>query len=193
MLALYLTACTKGVDTNPGDKPPSSIPTVPLLKLFTKYTIPQGQQSSINNITMAVAYDELKFVVKFDSSAIYTLSNPGKQYDINKLYGFSDDNSAHHLNSARFGWRWSDSALRLFGYIYNAGVRSSKEIGTVRIGEEANCSIKVAGNEYIFSLNQISTAMPRVSTTPKGSGYKLYPYFGGEEVAPHEVNILIKE
>jgi hypothetical protein len=35
--------------------------------------------------------------------------------------------------------------------------------------------------------------MPRKSTTIKAVGYKLYPYFGGDELAPHPVSIWIKE
>ena len=119
---------------------------------FITYTIKQGQQYCDSNPFVEVNYAELKFAVKFDSSAIYTTVNPSNQNDINKLYGFSDNNSAHHLFSARFGWRWSDKALRLFGYIYNDGNRISKELGTIEIGSENNCSIKVIGNHYIFSF-----------------------------------------
>ncbi|MEO5783498.1 MAG: hypothetical protein ABIQ07_09520 [Ginsengibacter sp.] len=39
---------------------------------------------------------------------------------------------------------------------------------------------------YLYSL-------PRTSTTAKAIGYKLYPYFGGDETAPHEIDIWIKE
>jgi hypothetical protein len=31
-----------------------------------------------------------------------------------------------------------------------------------------------------------------MATTPKGQGYQLYPYFGGDETAPHDINIWIK-
>ena len=92
-------------------------------------------------------------MVKFDSSAIYNTSDPSNQYDINKLYGFSDNDSAHHLYSARFGWRWSDNALRIFAYVYNSGVRTSEELGTIQPGTENNCSIKVTDGHYIFCLN----------------------------------------
>ena len=61
----------------------------------------------------AVEYSERKFVVKFDSTSIYNTLIPSNQYDINKLYGFSDNDSVHHLYSARFGWRWSDQARKL--------------------------------------------------------------------------------
>lgn len=160
---------------------------------FIQYTIRQGQQFCDKSTFAPVEYSELKFVVKFDSSAIYNTLNSSNQYDINKLYGFSDNDSAHHRYSARFGWRWSDQALRLFVYVYNSGIRTSKELGTIQIGTENNCSIKVTDGHYIFSLNNTTDTLLRSSTTDRGKGYKLYPYFGGDETAPHDINILIKE
>lgn len=160
---------------------------------FTKYTIRQGQNSCDGNYFVPTSYSQLNFIAKFDSTAIYSNVNPYNQLDINKLYGFSDNGSTHQQFSARFGWRWSDNALRLFGYVYNNGVRDSKELGTVSIGSENNCSIKVTAKNYVFSLNGKMDSLPRTSTTVKANGYKLYPYFGGDETAPHIIYIWIKE
>ena len=160
---------------------------------FTKYTISQGQNYCDGNIFTATSYSQLNFMAKFDSTAIYSNVNPGNQLDINKLYGFSDNNSTHQQFSARFGWRWSENALRLFGYVYNNGIRDSKELGIVSIGAENNCSIKVNPKSYVFTLNGKIDSLPRTSTTLKASGYKLYPYFGGDETAPHNIYIWIKE
>lgn len=159
---------------------------------FIKYTIRKGQHFTDGNVFTPVETEALKFLVHFDSSAIYQTIVAENQYDINKLYGFSDNNTQHHLYSARIGWRWSDSALRLFAYVYNNGIVSSKELSIVTIGADIDCSIAVAGSEYIFTINDQRTAMPRLSTTPKAKGYLLYPYFGGDEVAPHDVTIRIK-
>lgn len=157
------------------------------------YTIPVGQQFCDNNIFTQTNYQQLKFIVKFDSSAIYQTSFPDNQLDVNKLYGFSDNNDEHHHFSARFGWRWSDGALRLFGYVYNNGVMSYEELGTINIGTEYSCSIKVTATSYIFTLNEGSKSMPRTSTTATAIGYKLYPYFGGDEPTTHTIHIWIKE
>jgi hypothetical protein len=139
-----------------------------------------------------VKLSRLSFKVKFDSSAIYTTGKAENQKDINKLFGFSDNNALHHEYSARFGWRWSDNALRIFAYDYNNGTRSFKELGIVKIGTENSCSITVSGNKYIFSLNGAETVMPRESTTELAEGYQLYPYFGGDESAPHAITIWIE-
>ena len=160
---------------------------------FIKYTILQGQHYCDKSVYAATKYQQLSFKVKFDSSAIYQNVQPINQEDINKLFGFSDNNAFHQVYSARFGWRWSNNALRLFAYVYNNGVRINKELGTVVIGAEINCAIKVTSSNYIFILNGTETLMPRESTTVTADGYKLYPYFGGDETAPHTISIWINE
>ena len=160
---------------------------------FVRYTILKGQQYCDINLFRTVKYEQLSFIVKFDSSAVYQTANPANQNDINKLFGFSDNNAAHHEYSARFGWRWSGNALHLFAYIYNNSVRSDEELGTIDIGAENSCSIKVTDSTYIFTLKNKPVTMPRKSKTAKAEGYKLYPYFGGDEMAPHTISILIKE
>jgi len=62
----------------------------------------------------------------------------------------------------------------------------------IAIGAETNCAIKVTSRNYLFTINGITTQLPRVATTEKAKGYQLYPYFGGDEVAPHQINIWIK-
>ncbi|MFL5808715.1 MAG: hypothetical protein ACJ749_04290 [Flavisolibacter sp.] len=162
------------------------------LSKFIKYTIQQGNQFCDQNEFAAVETNEMNFIVVFDSSAIYQTALAENQDDINKLYGFSDNNSEHHKFSARFGWRWSNNALRLFAYVYNEAEMTSKEITTVDPGKEINCSIVVKGNRYVFTVNDRTQEMPRMATTDNGKGYQLYPYFGGDESAPHEINIWIR-
>jgi len=185
-LLFMLFSCTKE-NTSLLKKSHETVTGVP------KYTIRQGQNYCDGNYVVQTSYSELNFIAKFDSTAIYSNVNPDNRLDINKLYGFSDNNSTHQQFSARFGWRWSDNALRLFGYVYNDGVRSSKELGTVAIGTENNCSIKVTEKNYVFSLNGFTDSLLRTSTTVKANGFKLYPYFGGDETAPHNIYIWIKE
>lgn len=165
----------------------------PAVNSYVDYRIRKGEHYCDSNKLALVEYSELKFAAKFDSTAIYTTAAAYNQYDINKLYGFSDNNAAHQDYSARFGWRWSDHALRIFSYVYNSGVRLSKELATVQIGEENNYSIKVESGYYVFSVGSTTDTVGRASKGGKASGYKLYPYFGGDETAPHEIHIFIKD
>lgn len=187
-LLYLLSSCQKEVEET---LPAPVIPPVP--DNFIQYHIPQGEHYSDNSAFVPVSYTEQKFLVKFDSTAVYQTTDPANQYDINKLYGFSDNSKQHHEFSARIGWRWSDGALRLFGYIYNNAVVSYQEIGSVSIGDEHTCSIKVTGISYLFTVDGKGLTMPRESAGDKATGYKLYPYFGGDEPAPHAINIRIRE
>lgn len=159
--------------------------------IYTTYLIPAGSHYSNNSTLKAVKTSEMKFAVKFDSSAIYTTINPLNQGDINKLYGFSEGYN-NQYNSARIGWNWNLGKLNLFAYVYKKGVRSFKKITSVAIGAEHTCSIKVSGASYIFTVNGISVTLSRALTTATASGYQQYPYFGGDEVAPHNITILIR-
>jgi hypothetical protein len=173
----------------------SCIPTNPPIgtnPVFVSYLIKEGEHYSNNNgIVLLTNIQEIRFIAKFDSTAIYTSVNPVNQADINKLYGFSDNNSQHHDNSARIGWRWYNNQLQLHAYIYNSTVRSGQFIKAVGFNTDITCSIRINGDKYIFSVDGTTVEMPRTSVTP--SGYKLYPYFGGDEVAPHDIIIQIKD
>lgn len=158
---------------------------------YTTYLIRQGQHFCDQSTLKSVKTSEMKFMVIFDSSAIYQTVSPANQYDINKLYGFSEgfDNQ---YNSARIGWRWSDNALRLFGYVYKQGTRYSQEITAIPINAEISCSIKLSGSSYIISANGNAVTLPRGLSTSTANGYQQYPYFGGDEVAPRNISIKIK-
>lgn len=159
---------------------------------FVEYTIAQGGHSSDKNSYKSVTTSEMKFAVKFDNSASYQSVAPDNQLDVNKLYGFSDNNQEHHTSSARIGWRWYNNQLELHGYVYNNGAFSHKLLTAIPLNQEINCSIKVQGPAYIFTANAVSITMPRAAITEQAMGYQLYPYFGGDEVAPHQIKIQIK-
>lgn len=189
---LIFQSCSKQIETT-GSSISAKKGSESVSNQYIQYTIMKGQQYCDKSIFVPVKCSHVSFKVKFDSSAIYKTAADSNQADINKLYGFSDNNAAHHEYSARFGWRWSNNALRLFAYDYNNGVMSFKELGAVQIGVENTCSIRISGNEYVFTLNGVETKMPRASTTTLAEGYKLFPYFGGNESAPHTISIWIEE
>jgi hypothetical protein len=186
VFCLLTAGCKKDIHTE-------NLSTAPPTSGFVKYTIPKGAHFSTGNVYKTVDLSELKFVVRFDSSCIYTSSDPANQHDINKLYGFADNGAMHQQFSARIGWRWSEGALHLFAYTYNGGERSDLPLGTVPVGSDVACGIRIEGHRYIFSVGEKEVAAPRQSKTSTAKGYQLYPYFGGDEPAPHEISIWIKE
>lgn len=189
LLFLALTACQKEVSndaTNP-------LPTQPTPNGWTQHYIAKGGHSTDKNAYKPVSITEMKFLVKFDSSALYRCADTNNQRDINKLYGFADNNTDHHTNSARIGWRWYQNQLQLFAYIYNNKIESDRIITAVPINQELNCSIRAEGSTYTFKVNGTTVTMPRYSTTVQAIGYQLYPYFGGDEVAPQDIKIWVKD
>jgi len=196
VLALILSNCSKKdaiqeVKSNELISKSVTTSSITTTTTFTTYLIRTGQHYCDQSTLKSVKTSEMKFVAIFDSSAIYQSINPINQLDINKLYGFSEGIN-NQYNSARIGWRWSDGALRLFGYVYKLGVRYSQEITSVPFNTDITCSIKLSGSNYIITAKGISITMPRGLSTSSASGYQQYPYFGGDEVAPHNIYIKIK-
>jgi hypothetical protein len=187
IVVLTLISCQKEM----GNEDPV-IPPVPQNQ-WVEHTIVKGAHNSDKNPFKQVNKVEMKFMVKLNNSAIYQTVDPNNQADINKLYGFSDNNQEHHTNSARIGWRWFNNQLELLAYIYNNTVQTEQFITAVPLNQEITCSIKAEGNLYTFKVNNTTVTMPRVSSTAGAVGYQLYPYFGGDEPSPQEIKILIKD
>lgn len=134
----------------------------------------------------------IKFIVKFDKSSYYDLGNPN-QLDINKLFGFSS--GLHHRNSARFGWNSiSEDYVAIYSYCYINGVRHTNFITTLNVGSEYKMSIKDNQTSYLFTIidseYNIIQDMVKKGETPN-FGYNLWPYFGGDEKAPHDIKISL--
>jgi hypothetical protein len=184
LAALSLAACSKAVETSPSNNDTAE---------FTEYIIKKGDHYANKNDFKSVKVNKLSFIVLFDSSCIYSTAKHSNAGDVNKLYGFSDCNTQHHQNSARFGWLWNGEALEIYAYCYNNSIRESKLIGTVPISQEVRMSISVQGSTYVFEMNGKTETMQRNCSGNVADGYQLYPYFGGDEVAPHDIRILIRD
>ncbi len=195
-----LEACQKQdatKSTPPTPKDTTKVDTSDTLKTpidsFITYRILKGKNYCENNSYPLWKHSSLRFVAIFDSSCIYTNVDPANQADINKLYGFSDCTTPHHANSARFGWNWINGAIHIHAYCYVDSVRQYKELGTVSLNKEVNCSIETLPGKYVFTLNGKRDTMQRHCTDSIANGIKLFPYFGGDEPAPHDIQIKIKE
>lgn len=159
---------------------------------FVTYTIRAGNNEVEHNTNSLFTSSSIRFQAIFDSSAIYTTEASENQGDINKLIGFSDCSSHHQTNSARFGWNWYENALHIYAYNYVNGDRQAKDLGTINLGSTNSFRLATAGNTYVFTLNGKEETMPRHCDGGVGISYKLLPYFGGNEFAPHDIRIKIR-
>ena len=160
------------------------------------FTIPKGAHYSGVHAAL-VSQATLSFQATFDNSAVYTTVDPVNQTAINKLYGFSDCLTAHHDNSARFGWNWNLNTLKidLWAYTYaNGGTFHDAYVGSVGPNETHQYEIKTSGLTYLFLLDGVQVAeAERGCSDAVANGYRLYPYFGGVETAPHTITITVVE
>lgn len=177
----------------PANSTDTSDPDTVVTDTFITYLILRGNNYCEQNSYPIYQQSSLKFKAIFDSSCIYTNADPSNQADINKLYGFSDCQTLHHANSARFGWNWMNGKLHIHAYCYIDSVRQYKELGIVDLNKEIDCSIDLLPGKYVFTLNGKKDTMERHCSDTAAYGVKLFPYFGGDEPAPQDVRIRIKE
>lgn len=157
------------------------------------FTVRQGNHYCDQTGFQPVNVTGMTFQAKFDSSCIYTSINPENQTDINKLWGFNEG-LVGNSNSARIGWFWKDGALWLAPYTHYDGQHFTVDSGMVSVPLEVYVplSISLQDTVYRFEINGKKSTLPRKLRSDKVIGYQLYPYFGGDEVAPHDVSIYLK-
>ncbi|KYG77455.1 hypothetical protein [Roseivirga spongicola] len=166
----------------------------------TVYLIKEGKhESSIENSAnpkglRTLKSETLNLTVRFDESVRYNLGNKNQQ-DINKLFGFADCNSLHHENSARFGWNYNPETdqVDIFTYVYQKKKRLYQQIGSMEIGTAVDMSISLEDHQYRFLFEDQSVVVERGAACDTGVYYLLYPYFGGDEVAPQDIRLYITE
>ena len=151
------------------------------------FVIPQGQHSSINTIKK---YNEnlLTFAFRFDETGRYDLGDLD-QIDTNKLIGFKYGVDPHQ-NSFRFGWRWSteDEYMIIVAYSYVDGVRDIYDIGYCFLNQIYSGEIEETEEEIIYRFQGAEYVISK-STKKTKQKYFLFPYFGGNKKAPHNINI----
>lgn len=132
---------------------------------------------------------------KFDKSCQYDLKNVNN-YDINKLFGFSTT-FFHHNQSARIGWRrYNDHAIEVVTYSYSNGkVVPETVLGVVKPDQIFTCTIEDTEKEYVYTFYS-EDMFTRTADNKKSDKvlfkYLLWPYFGGNQKAPHDMTIYLE-
>ena len=154
------------------------------------YTIKEGKHRSTFNYSTS-RDQNFNWSIIFDSSAIYTTEDPDNQYDINKLIGWSDCSENHMDYSIRFGWRWLNDSLEIHWFRHQHGNFEFSKIKSVSLCEPHEYYLDFTDTEYSLCVDETCVYLDRTcpGTFKK---YKLYPYFGGQETAPHDIKIRIK-
>ena len=161
---------------------------------FRIYTIPEGEHSSGSHFNHPTN-SKITFKFMLDESAIYETEIPENQYDVNKIYGFSDFGLRHQKYSIRLGWRYLNNKIELCWLRHEEGRHSSATIRTIETDVVYNAIINITTFYYEIVIDGDTTLVRR---RPEGNWglvrrYYLYPYFGGNEYAPHDITIKIKD
>jgi hypothetical protein len=81
----------------------------------------------------------------------------------------------------------------IYAYAYVAKERIILPVDSVKIGKAFTCSVHAIDGKYQFAVGEKVVTIQRLCNE-YGSGFnKLYPYFGGDETAPHDIRIYIRE
>lgn len=153
----------------------------------------RGEHFAHPRVVESLQSRTLAFNAMFNETAIYDFGDPALQSNKNKLLGFSDCNSLHHENSARFAWQWFNERLEVYAYCYVNGERVEKFVGVVNLNEFNHYRIEIGEDHYTFVLNdEPPVYIKRGNTSESGVYYMLWPYFGGHIPAPHDVQIFIR-
>ena len=154
------------------------------------FTIEKGKHRSTRalNYSKETTFD---WSVEFDSSAIYKTVDSLNQMDINKLIGWSDCGEDHIESSIRFGWRWTDS-LEIHWFKHEHGEFSFDLIKRVDLCKEHYYELTIFRWDYKLEVDGTYVYVPR-NCPSDNRRYQLFPYFGGDETAPHNIHIKIKK
>ncbi len=159
---------------------------------FEKFTIKAGHHYSRERGMNFALGETFSFSAMFNETAMYVSDTLINQQDVNKLYGFSDHTIDNHENSARFGWRWYQNQIQIFAYTYADGVREMKQVGVAEISEANDYEIRATDTSYLFTFKGEVISMKRGHIS-SGPCVTLFPYFGGNETAPHDIEIYLKK
>jgi hypothetical protein len=127
---------------------------------FRTYIIPEGAHSSGNYFNHPTN-SKINFDFILDESAIYTTEIPENQYDVNKIYGFSDFGARHQKYSIRLGWMYINNEIELCWLRHEDGRHSSSTIRTIETDIIYNATIDIKTFYYIITVDGDTTMVRR--------------------------------
>lgn len=163
------------------------------------YTIKQGRHNSnlinINRLWIGYGVKTVDFSFQFLNNPCYSLGNEDDM-DINKLMGISF--GKHHSNSFRIGWRpVNNESISLHSYYYNNGIRKDSFLYIIHYNSGVDGSISIDREKekikiHLFTKgNSINESIDFDFTNASRWSYRLFPYFGGNTKATHDIHMAL--
>jgi hypothetical protein len=161
------------------------------------FRIPRGKHRA-RPFRLGIYLDKNTFSwrVKFTDSCRYDLGNDD-QGDTNKLCGVGYL-PGRHKDSARFGWRYrmDKGLVELLAYCYVNKQRVINPIAFCEIGKTYYIELAKLSTMYYFSCFEDYRLIGEAEVPyyhNKKLGYRLGPFFGGNQVAPLEIKIELRK
>ncbi len=161
-----------------------------------EYLIKRDKHRSCHSFKLFYDCKRMTKLVTFTDSCIYKFGDVD-DLDINKLFGFSF--GYHQTDSVRFGWHPTTyNKIEIFAYIYSNTKRIIQSIGEIDLNKEYKFEILLYNDsmyQFIILENEriLFDKIVNRGETKHKIGYQLYPYFGGNRTAPHDIKIILKE
>jgi hypothetical protein len=157
-------------------------------------TIKEGHHSTRRLFKFGIGRNfDMGRLVIFSKECDYSLPYPD-YLDINKLFGFSDGFN-HHKNSIRVGWRNNrvQQQIDLFHYQYIDGKRKTEFLCSVPYETPVSIYISAKKKYHITKVIGRDLHIEKLSGRKKRHWfhYFLYLYFGGNLVAPKDMDVSI--
>lgn len=160
------------------------------------FTIKEGKHRATPiRLGLYLNKSRIAYKVVFDKTAKYEIVGED-QFDISKLFGIGYFPN-HHKESARFGWRYNGdiNRIEIFAYCYINGERITSLITTLFLDRIYPLILEITEDSYRFTV--IRDSVHYTTQVSRGSkkrlGYKLSPYFGGNQPAQKTIKIEMKK
>jgi hypothetical protein len=118
-------------------------------------------------------------------------------HDLNKLAGIGFGTN-HHNNSVRLAWVpdfANPGMINVYGYTYDEKKEGQKHtsvfIKSVHVQEPVTGKIESREGKYFITVKDVTVTMDNVKSDPNLC-LRLFPYFGGNNTAPHDMVIELE-
>jgi len=164
-----------------------------------EYLIKNGHHKPVGIHLGLTFTNKITFKASFDPSCLYHFGDVD-DYDTNKLCGFSSTWN-HMIQSARVGWRSLDGkTIQILTYTHSQHQISLNEIyilGVVNPNEVFYCTIENVRYMFRYSFQKENYSNIVTLSNIKTPDwfpfhYYLFPFFGGNKTAPHDMKIYLK-
>jgi len=136
--------------------------------------------------------------IYFDTSCKYSIDGVDMM-DTNKLFGVGYFPN-HHINSARFGWRYDPDIdkITISAYCYLNGERIIKELCDLKFFTWYRFQISIMEDRYLFDVSDTNNTWHKfaiesiLKSHKKKWQFKLGIFFGGNKPAPKTMELEMK-